>query len=216
MIKRILKGLIMTTTLSSCTHDHGQPLPDYSAVNLATKQFPAVLRTPAQKLTFPLTTEDMNDICTLETKFDQETNCAGLAAPQIGIPKQIIVFAAPEDPDIKRWRPDFTQSMEKTIWINPSYEEIGEEKHEDFEACFSVLEMAGAVKRFKKIGYQAYKVNGEFVKGTAEGFLARLIQHEIDHINGILFIDYVPEDQLLKIDEYRRKRREALEAEQNK
>lgn len=211
-----MKGLIMTTTLSSCTHDHRQPLPNYSAINLTTKQSPAVLRTPAQKLTFPLTSEDMNDICTLETKFDQEINCAGLAAPQIGIAKQIIVFAAPEDPDIKRWRSDFTQSMEKTIWINPSYEGIGEDKHEDFEACFSVLEMAGPVKRYKKISYQAYTMRGELVKGMAEGFLARIMQHEIDHINGRLFIDYVPENQLMLIEEYRKKRRKALEAELNK
>ena len=204
----------MTTTLSSCTHIPEKQLPDYTVVNLATNQKPTVLTTPAQKLTFPLTPEDISDIKMLEAKYDGETNCAGLAAPQIGIAKQIIVFAAPYNPDLQKWRPDFTQTMDKTIWINPSYEGIGEDKNEDYEACFSVLEMAGPVKRYKNIHYQAYTMTGELVEGTAEGFLARLIQHETDHINGKLFVDYVPEEQLLKIEEYRKKRAEAIKAQQ--
>lgn len=200
------------TLLSSCTLNQGKPLPDYSVVNLATNQKPAVLVTPAQRLSFPLTSEDINDVRILEAKFDEEKNCAGLAAPQIGIPKQIIVFAAPENQDLKKWRSDFTQYMDKTIWINPSYKGIGEGKKEDYEACFSVLDAAGPVKRYNKIQYTAYTINGELVEGTAEGFLARIIQHETDHVNGKLFIDYVPEDQLMKIEEYRKKRVEALKA----
>jgi peptide deformylase len=183
-------------------------------VNLETNDKPAVLITPAKRLTFPLTSEDQNDIKVLEAKFDAEKNCAGLAAPQIGIAKQIIVFAAPEDPNLKKWRSDFTQTMGKTLWINPSYEGIGEDKNEDYEACFSVLEMAGPVKRYKNIRYKAYTITGDLVEGLAEGFLARIIQHESDHVNGKLFIDYVPEDQLLKIDEYRKKRAAAIRAQQ--
>jgi peptide deformylase len=205
-----LKGFFMATILSSCTLDQGKPLPDYSVVNLATNQKPAVLITPAQCLSFPLTPEDINDVKILEAKFDEEKNCAGLAAPQIGIPKQIIVFAAPENQDLKKWRSDFTQYMDKTIWVNPSYKGIGEGKKEDYEACFSVLEVAGPVKRYNKIQYSAYILSGELVEGTAEGFLARIIQHETDHVNGKLFIDYVPKDQLMKIDDYRKKRAEAI------
>lgn len=204
----------MAITLSSCTLNHGKPLPDYSAVDLTANQKPAVLTTPAQKLSFPLTPEDINDIRVLEAKFDQEKNCAGLAAPQIGIAKQIIVFAAPESDDIKKWRPDFTQFMDKTIWINPSYVGIGEGKKEDYEACFSVLEMAGPVKRYNKIRYTAYTMSGDRVEGVAEGFLARIIQHEVDHVNGKLFIDYVPEGRLMKIDDYRKKKAQVLKARQ--
>ncbi len=189
------------------------PLPDYVAVNLETKEEPAVLRLPAKELFFPLALEDVKDIAILEAKYDEEGNCSGLAAPQIGIPKRIIIFAAPEDPDIKKWRPDLTQTMDKTIWINPSYEGMGTDKHEDYEACFSVLDMAGPVNRYKKISYQAHTVTGEHIEGTAEGFLARVIQHEIDHINGKLFIDYVPEGQLMKIEAYRKKREEAINAQ---
>lgn len=187
-------------------------LPDYILINVQTHEAPPVLRTSAKEVSFPLTPEDTDHIRTLEAKYDQEKNCAGLAAPQIGIAKQIIVFAAPDNPELRKWRPDFTQTMEKTIWINPSYEGIGTEKNEDYEACFSVPDIAGPVKRYKKIRYQAYTVTGDLVEGVAEGFLARLIQHETDHINGKLFIDYVPEGQLLTIEEYRKKRAEAMEA----
>lgn len=188
------------------------PLPNYVAVNLKTKEEPVVLRTPAKELSFPLTPEDVEDIAILEAKYDGEGNCSGLAAPQIGISKRIIIFAAPENPDLKKWRPDFTQAMDKTIWINPSYEGIGTDKHEDYEACFSVLEVGGTVSRYKKIHYQAHTVTGESVEGTAEGFLARIIQHEIDHINGKLFIDYVSEGELIEIEAYRKKRDEAINA----
>lgn len=204
----------MSITLSSCTLNHGRPLPDYCVVDLTASQKPVVLTTPAQKLSFPLTPEDINDIRILEAKFDEEKNCAGLAAPQIGIAKQIIVFAAPENQDLKKWRTDFTQYMDKTIWINPSYEAVGDGKREDYEACFSVLEMAGPVQRYNKVRYTAYTISGDLVEGTAEGFLARIIQHEADHVNGKLFIDYISEDQLMKIDDYRKKKAEALKAEQ--
>ncbi len=200
----------MATTLSSCGHVPEESLPDYCVANVITNEYPSVLRKPAKPLSFPLSSQDLLDIRILETKFDKEINCAGLAAPQIGIAKKIIVFAAPLDPDMKKWRPDFTQGMEKTIWVNPSYEGVEPDKHEDYEGCFSVAEMAGPVPRYKKIHYKAYTIAGELVEGTAEGFLARIIQHEADHVNGKLFIDYVSEDQLMKIEDYRKKRAEAL------
>jgi len=190
-------------------------LPDYVTINWQTDEVPTVLKTPAHKLSFPLTPEDLNDIKILEAKFDQEGNCSGLAAPQIGIAKQIIVFAAPDNPDLKKWRLDFTQTMGKTIWINPSYKGVGADKNEDYEACFSVPEMAGPVMRYKTIRYDAYTIMGKHVEGTAEGFLARIIQHEIDHINGTLFIDYVPDGRLLTIEEYRQKRAKTMETEDN-
>jgi peptide deformylase len=203
----------MTTTIGSCSHNGvcGH-LPEYTVFDYLNNQRPQILKVPSQELTFPLSPEDLNDVKILEAKFDHETNCAGLAAPQIGIAKQIIVFAAPENPDLKKWRSDFTQTMDKTIWINPTYEGIGEDKHEDYEGCFSVLAMAGPVKRFQKIKYQAYTITGEPIEGTAEGYLARVIQHEVDHIHGTLFVDHVPEGYLLKIEEYRRKRAEAIQA----
>lgn len=189
-----------------------EKLPDYVAIDVRKNIHPDVLRHDIKKLDFPLNEQDLKDVKILEQKFDQEQNCAGLAAPQIGIPKQIIVFAAPEDQELKKWREDFTQSMDKTIWINPSYEPIGTDVHQDYEGCFSVVELAGEVKRYKKVKYKAYTLEGKLIEGTAEGFLARIIQHEVDHIHGKLFIDYVPKDELMTIDEYRKKRQDALES----
>ena len=183
-------------------------LPDYVIWDDLDPTKSAVLRTPAKKIIFPLSADDQKDIDKLISKYDHEASCSGLAAPQIGIGKSIIIFAA-EDPSIKKWRPDFTQTMPKTLWINPPYEPIGEEVHEDYEACFSVKGMAGLVKRYKQIDYQAYNREGDLVEGKAEGFLARIIQHEIDHLNGILFIDLVDKNELMSIEEYR-KRRSAL------
>jgi len=201
------------TTESMYTDANNLALPNYEVFNIAQPQEHSVLKKPGLLLNFPLCTEDLMDIKILEAKFEQEQNCSGLAAPQIGISKRIIVFAAPENPQFKKWRPDFTQTMPKTIWINPSYEPIGTEQHEDYEACFSVAEMAGPVKRYKTIHYRAYDVAGQLITGSAEGFLARIIQHETDHVHGILFIDLVAEGKLLPINEYRRRRQEALASE---
>jgi peptide deformylase len=57
-------------------------------------------------------------------KFDNEVTCAGLAAPQIGISKQIIVFATPDTPGLNIWRPHLTDMMPKTIWFNPTYQGV--------------------------------------------------------------------------------------------
>lgn len=190
--------------------------PPYVVINDDTqpKALRTVLITEAEPLSFPLSDEDKQILTILEKKFDSEENCAGLAAPQIGFAKQIIVFSAPENPELKKWRKDFTQTMPKTIWINPTYEPIGNATSEDYEGCFSVDDLAGTVKRYKKIRYFAYSPDGTPVSGIAEGFLARIIQHEIDHIHGKLFLSYVEQDKLFSLSEYRRMRKEKLESEE--
>ena len=183
-------------------------LPSYVVINNddQSEELRSVLRIPAQEISFPLRSEDQESLEILEAKYDAEENCAGLAAPQIGIPKQMIIFAALCSPDLKKWRPDFTQEMPKTIWVNPSYEGIGEERHEDYEGCFSVHDLSGPVNRFTKIAYKATLPDGTPVAGEAEGFLARVIQHEVDHIRGSLFIDKVPDGKLISVTAYREMR----------
>ena len=87
--------------------------------------------------------------------------------------------------------------LPKSIWINPSFKPVSKKKTIDWEACFSVDGVKGEVPRFTEILYEAWTPDGKKVKGRVKGFLARLIQHEIDHLNGILFIDHIPEDQLV-------------------
>ncbi|MBI2707611.1 MAG: peptide deformylase [Proteobacteria bacterium] len=187
-------------------------LPTYLILNDSNQESIDTLRALAEPLTFPLSQEDKKFIQILSDKFDAENNCAGLAAPQIGFRKQIIVFAVSDDPNLKKWRPDLIQTMPKTIWINPTYEAVGEETHTDYEGCFSVNHVTGPVARFRKIRYSAYTLEGIHVEGTAEGFLARIIQHEIDHLHGHCFIDYVSEHELLPIEEYRERRRKLMGA----
>ena len=184
-------------------------LPEYVVANLTTKNTPEMLRKIAEPLKFPLSEQDLVDLDTLSRKYDSEGSIAGLAAPQIGISKRFIVFATPEDPSLAIWRPDLLDKMPKTIWINPSF--VGVEVdgyHEDYEGCFSVEGVAGLVSRFKTIHYEAYSVNGEHISGTVHGYLARIIQHEIDHLNGTLFSDMAK--SIITRDEYKTLREEAL------
>ncbi len=158
-------------------------LPDYVPTDAA------VLHKPAVPFTFPLTEEDKKALDLLEAKYDAEENCAGLAVPQIGLGKQAIIFAVEADPEIKKRRKDLEQTMPKTMWLNAMYEPIGQVKTEDWEGCFSVPDLVGLVARFKKIRYSACLKDGSKVAGTATGFLARVIQHEVDHTRGILYTE---------------------------
>lgn len=170
-----------------------------------------MLCTEAETVTFPLSEEVKRDLALIEAQFDHEDNMAGLAAPQVGIKRKIIVLSAPEDEELKRWRPDHEQILPKTVLINPSYEPLDEEMHEDYEACFSVHEMAGLVPRYKRIKYRGFDPEGNVIEGVAEGFVARIIQHEVDHIDGILYTDRALEGTVLTLDEYRQMRKESME-----
>ena len=197
----------MSTLTSTYANENLNFLPEYVVFDRTNNtSAPAILRAIAKPIFFPLKTEDKKDIELLTNKFNEEKNCAGLAAPQIGISKKIIIFCVPDDPELKKRRPDLTETMPKTIWINPEYKGIEDYGYnEDYEGCFSVKNYTGPVIRYKKISYEAYTTTGQLIKGTAEGFLARLIQHEIDHLNGVLFIDKVDPNKLILLDEYRAK-----------
>lgn len=180
-------------------------LPNYVTAdvsNLAASKDTSI-RMKSKPVNFPLSQEDKRDLEILVRKFDSEKNMAGLAAPQIGITKRMIIFAVPDDPELKKWRPDLTQTMPKTLWLNPSYKPIGDLMHEDYEGCFSVRDTAGLVKRFKKISYKAFSIDGKIIEGIAKGFAARVIQHEIDHLDGKLFIDLIGQDKMMSIEEYK-------------
>lgn len=100
----------------------------------------------------------------------------GLAAPQIGVPKRVIVVKSEED--------------ENTIeLINPVVVSFSEEREKAIEACLSVPGVQGEVERHASVTVEGLNRNGEIVFIEAEGFLARALQHEIDHLDGILFVD---------------------------
>jgi len=130
-------------------------------------------------------TDIRNLLDTLQVAKDPEG--AGLAAPQLGISKQICVvrnfFADPTDPD-KFTHQDF-------VLINPKIISTAKETEVDWEGCLSIPNTYGKVERFTKIKLIAMDEKGESFKLRADGFFARTIQHEMDHLNGILFTDRV-------------------------
>ena len=110
-------------------------------------------------------------------------NGAGLAAPQIGVNQQVVIFggtgANPRYPD----RP----LVPPTVLINPVITPLGPEQEEDWEGCLSVPGLRGMVPRFARIRYTGFDALGKPIDRTVEGFHARVVQHECDHLLGKLY-----------------------------
>lgn len=106
----------------------------------------------------------------------------GLAAPQIGESVRVIVLAYP-DPNNKRGVPP----IPATVLINPILTPVGDEQEEDWESCLSVPGMIGKVPRYRRVHYEGFDINGNPIAGDADGFHARILQHECDHIDGRLY-----------------------------
>ena len=109
-------------------------------------------------------------------------NGAGLAAPQIGVPLRVVIFGVTRNPRY----PD-AEEVPDTVLINPVITPIGEEIEEDWEGCLSVPGMRGVVPRFKRLRYRGFDESGLAIDRTVEGFHARVVQHEYDHLDGILY-----------------------------
>jgi peptide deformylase len=171
----------------------------HHSLQLVTLESPehSVLRTPAKTVTFPLDTETQQFIRDLQVFFrDLKSplgNPAGLAAPQVGHALRIIIIQIPES--AKERRKDVYDVVPPTVLINPAYtpvEAAGENK--DWEGCFSVPDKMGEVYRYNEIHYTAYTPEGKQINAVARGFLARLIQHEVGHLNAELYIDRLRPD----------------------
>ena len=110
-------------------------------------------------------------------------NGAGLAAPQIGVNLQVVIFgstaANPRYPD----RPQ----VPPTVLINPVITPLGPEEEEDWEGCLSVPGLRGVVPRFARIRYTGLDAMGQPIDRTVDGFHARVVQHECDHLIGKLY-----------------------------
>lgn len=89
---------------------------------------------------------------------------------------------------------DDKQDHEFTVFINPELAKTEGEPVADFEGCLSVRDIYGKVPRYPKVKVKALDLNGKEFRVTAEGFLARIFQHEIDHTNGIVFIDHIKDE----------------------
>lgn len=86
------------------------------------------------------------------------------------------------------------EDHEFTVFINPEIAKLEGELLEDYEGCLSVPNVYGKVRRYSKVKVKALDLSGKQFRVTAEGFLARIFQHEIDHTNGVVFIDHIKSD----------------------
>jgi peptide deformylase len=117
---------------------------------------------------------------------------AGLAATQIGIARRVMVFgvlATPRYPD--------APAVPQTVLINPSYEIMDEQRCGHWEGCLSVPGLRGYVERAASIRYRGYDALGNMIERDAQGFHAAVFQHELDHLDGILFPDRIADRHML-------------------
>lgn len=119
--------------------------------------------------------QDMDD--TMRSK-----NGAGIAAPQIGESLQVVIFGVGANPRY----PD-AEEVPYTVLINPALEPIGAAMEEGWEGCLSVPGMRGVVPRYSQLRYRGFDQYGNAIDRTVTGFHARVVQHETDHLFGILY-----------------------------
>ena len=168
---------------------------------LVTMGNPVLLRhaEPVEDFSSPELKELINDM------YDtmQANDGAGLAAPQIGVSKQVVIFEVKENP-----RYPNAETVPRTVLINPKIEVLDNDTEEGWEGCLSIPKMRGLVPRFAKIRYSGFDEKGKKISVEATDFHARVVQHEVDHLNGILYPFRITdmryfgfEDQLFSDDE---------------
>lgn len=109
-------------------------------------------------------------------------NGAGLAAPQIGVNLRVVVFGFEANPRYPRAEP-----VPYTVLINPTLTPLDDVVEDGWEGCLSVPGLRGVVPRFKRLRYSGVDVAGDFFVREVDGFHARVVQHECDHLDGILY-----------------------------
>jgi peptide deformylase len=107
---------------------------------------------------------------------------AGLAAPQIGASLRVVIFEVGRNPRYPQ-----AEAVPRTVLVNPRLTPIGEALEDGWEGCLSVPRMRGLVPRHARLRYQGHDAHGVPVDRTVDGFHARVVQHEVDHLDGILY-----------------------------
>ena len=107
---------------------------------------------------------------------------AGLAAPQIGVSLQVVIFGVGKNPRYPQ-----AEEVPYTELLNPVLEPLSDEMEEGWEGCLSVPGMRGLVPRYVSLRYRGVDPHGQAIDRTVSGFHARVVQHEVDHLLGILY-----------------------------
>jgi peptide deformylase len=109
-------------------------------------------------------------------------NGAGLAAPQIGVSLRVVVFEVRRNPRYPQ-----AEDVPYTVLVNPELTPLDETLEDGWEGCLSVPGLRGLVPRFRRLRYRGLGIRGEPIDRTVEGFHARVVQHEVDHLDGVLY-----------------------------
>lgn len=112
----------------------------------------------------------------------KEKDGVGIAAPQIGCNLRVVIFGFDHNERYPNEQP-----IPFTVLVNPVIKILSEEMIDGWEGCLSIPGLRGCVPRYNKIQYSGYDQNGNAISQIAEGFYSRVVQHECDHINGMLF-----------------------------
>lgn len=127
-------------------------------------------------------TSELDQLITDMKETMAALNGAGLAAPQIAVSLRVVIFGISDNPRY----PD-ADSVTETILINPEISIIGTERESEWEGCLSIPHMRGLVPRYTSIRYRGYDAKGCLIEREAHGFHARVVQHEVDHLDGVLY-----------------------------
>ncbi len=136
---------------------------------------------PVKKSEFG-TKELKNIISAMQKSLSKENDGVALAAPQISISKRIFVVAESAYEETAKWKP--------LVFINPTLTKVSKKMEERQEGCLSVRWIYGKTKRHVSATVEAYDIDGNKFSYGATGLIAHIFQHEIDHLDGILFIDH--------------------------
>ncbi len=145
-----------------------------------------VLRKPAEPVNpGDVTSPDIQRLVDDMTETMRDSEGVGLAAPQVNVPQRVILI------EVRGGNPRYPERDEipLTALINPEIAPIGDEMEGGWEGCLSIPDLRGVVPRYTRIAVSALDRNGKPVKFEAGDFFARVIQHEVDHLDGIVFLD---------------------------
>lgn len=144
-----------------------------------------ILRQPSEAVAeTEFSSPELKELADRLFKIMEETGAVGVAAPQIGISKRVIVFGT----EYSKYRAPETH-IPCTALINPSFKILSDEKEIGWEGCLNCGDLRGNVSRAVEIEYSGFDLDGNRITKQASGLEARILQHEIDHLDGFLFLD---------------------------
>lgn len=148
-----------------------------------------VLRLQAQMVTDIQNAEIQHIIETLQNTL-ATTQGVGIAAPQISVSKRIMIIASRPTP-----RYPSAPLMEPTVMINPAFQPLSDTREKDWEGCLSVPGIRALVPRYTEILINYINQQNDLVEAKLDGFVARVFQHEFDHLEGIVYLDRIEDNR---------------------